>query len=486
MGIIPQDIISNAFGVDERGQPKIIADAYQKLRETITELYDERTWRLTEAALSVQVSCILEDASNPLGLIFVAGPSTGKTTVLDFMKNLPMTLRLDKFTPASFLTQATNVKSKDIKKVDLLPRMAYKSLHIPELGPLFSLPKEMLMENYATLARVFDGNGLASAGGVHGQRSLVGDYLFSFLGATTPLSQTAWNAMNKVGSRLLFLDAGNGQPCVQRRCRCKEVIKSTLQYRDKGKLAREAIKQYVDFFLEQLRPTNYEIPEEAPEDLRSEQSLVKHCGFLPRSVSWDKSQDGDAAIDAIAFLAELLTTARQDIRVWQETGEDGRRETNSTGAVQEGVERAVTLMYSLARCHALISGRVGVTTDDIPLLIAVTISSLPDDRRKALQLLIARSLPDKESLLGEFTITELMRWTGYADKTARLIMDKLHRTGIGSVRKGVGPNPTSFKLHHNYSWLIGDEFGQLYQQWYGTAGDDSSPANSESELELPF
>jgi hypothetical protein len=477
MTSIPQRVINDQWGTDDTGRSVSISEKYGDLRERITDLYDERVWFLTETALAVCVSCILEDISNPLALIFADGPSTEKTTVLDFFDGLPYTHRVDKFTPASFLTQSGNVRKKDLKNVDLLAKIPYKTVLIPEMGPTFKQPKEILLESYATLARVLDGTGLTNVGAVHGQRSLTGDYMFGLLGATTPINQTAWNTMGKVGSRLLFLNAPARLSRADRQQRAKNILTGDMHYKQKKRLAKEAVRDFLSFFFVQHMPQEYQLPEEVPENLSSRQSLLDHCGYLPRSVEWRPGGYVEETVDAMSLLADFVTTARQDLQVWNERGEKGRTETNSTGTVTEGVDRFTAVIKNLARAHALVAGRTKVCSEDLPLVIAVALSSLPDDRRKAIELLFDPSTPVKQSELGQFTLSEFQKLMKVSDKTAKTIMRKLELLELGTLEKGPGSSEAKFRLSQDFEWLLTDDFYRHYRPWDKRkgAGDTIDP-----------
>jgi hypothetical protein len=458
------EIAKTEFGLDDDLNEVSIADKYSELRDIVVSNFDKRVWFLMETALCVHVSCILEDIANPLALIFIDGPSTEKTTILDFFDGLPMSHRIDKFTPASFLTQSANVKQKDLKKVDLLPRIAYKTMLIPEMGPTFNQPKEILLENYALIARVLDGNGLVTSGGIHGVRKLEGDYIFGLLGASTPLSQTAWNTMGKVGSRLIFLHVPARLNRNRRLLRARDIMTAELHYKTRKKIVKDAVRDFLTFFFSRYKLSNYEPPDNAPDHLRTKNDILNHCQYYPRVIHWERSKDVDEAIDTLALCAEFLTACRSDVKTWTERGEDGHRETNSTGVVTEGVDRFASVIYNLARCHALISGRDYVNQDDLPLAMAVTLSSLPDDRRRALELLIDDSIDHKKTPLGEFDIYELMKMSSCCEKTARLQMDKLEILGIGTIESSVG-SKTIFRLHADYGWFTTDAFKQYYRLW---------------------
>ena len=63
---------------------------------------------------------------------------------------------------------------------------------VPELAPLFGLRNEDLLENFSILTRVLDGQGLSTDSGVHGRPGHTGDYLFSWIGCTTPIEHRVW------------------------------------------------------------------------------------------------------------------------------------------------------------------------------------------------------------------------------------------------------------------------------------------------------
>jgi hypothetical protein len=238
-----------------------------------------------------------------------------------------------------------------------------------------------------------------------------------------------------------------------------------MHYKRKKRLAKDAVMDFLSFFFAQHMPEEYQIPEEVPEDLSSRQSLLDHCGYLPRSVEWHPDGYVEETVDAMCLLADFVTTARQDIRVWTERGENGTTETNSTGAVTEGVDRFAAVIKNLARAHALVAGRTEVCSEELPLIIAVALSSLPDDRRKAIELLVDPSIPAKQSELGQFTLSELQKVMKVSDKTAKTIMRKLELLELGTLEEGLGANQARFRLSPDFEWLLTDDFYRHYRLW---------------------
>jgi hypothetical protein len=161
-------------------------------------------WPAVEAGLSVCATLFLEDNANPAALIYVGEPSSSKTTVADMFTGHRLTYHSDSFTPASFVSQAANVTKEQLAKVDLLPKIQHKVLITPELAPIFRGKDDELAKRFAILTRVLDGGGLQVDAGTHGHRGYVGDYMFAWMGCTTPFGQNVWTLMAQLGSRLFF------------------------------------------------------------------------------------------------------------------------------------------------------------------------------------------------------------------------------------------------------------------------------------------
>src|SRR5262249_16803382 len=117
-----------------------------------------------------------------------------------------VTYRSDKFTPRAFVSHVANVSRKELAKIDLLPRIKHRVLITPELAPTFRQRQDDLRETFAILTAVLDGRGYTSDSGTQGRRGYTGDYLFGWLGATTPLPADVWDVMAQLGSRLLFYE----------------------------------------------------------------------------------------------------------------------------------------------------------------------------------------------------------------------------------------------------------------------------------------
>jgi len=87
--------------------------------------------------------------------------------------------RSDKFTPASFVSQAANQPTKALAKVDLLPRIKDKILLTPELATIFRGKPDELTQTFSTITRVLDGQGLQTDSGTHGRQGYTGQHGFA-------------------------------------------------------------------------------------------------------------------------------------------------------------------------------------------------------------------------------------------------------------------------------------------------------------------
>jgi hypothetical protein len=148
---------------------------------------------------------LLNDISNPFALVLVDVPSSTKTITLNFFDGLDALIYpTDNFTPASFVSHASNVKREILGNVDLLPRIRYRTLIVRDLGSIFGVNEDDLIKSFGLLTRVLDGEGLETDSGVHGKRGYKGDYLFMLLAGVPQISHRVYKIMGNFGSRLFF------------------------------------------------------------------------------------------------------------------------------------------------------------------------------------------------------------------------------------------------------------------------------------------
>src|SRR5215831_18627898 len=256
----------------------------QDLQRTIEQHFPQ-LWPAVEAGLAACATLLLADNANPTALIYVGPPSSGKTTVAMMFEGAevngePLVYRSDQFTPAAFVSHAANISNEDLEKVDLLPRIQHKVLLTPDLGTVFRGKTEELMHRLSIITRVLDGHGFTSDSGMHGQRGYAGDYLFTWLGCTTPFTDNVWQVMAQLGSRLFFLALDPiASPSVND---LVQTLSQPVPYLDRLEQSKEAVHTFLDAL------------------------FITYDGV--RGVVWDP--DAGGAVQMIARLAELLAVMR--------------------------------------------------------------------------------------------------------------------------------------------------------------------------------
>jgi len=414
------------FGLDENLNEVSVVDEYLKVRTTVSKNFGQRVWFITDACLSVVVTLLLEDITNPTGLNLIDSPSTDKTTILSWFYDIEgITYKTDNFTPASFVSHSSNVKEKDLPKVDLLPRIRYKCIIIPELAPIFQKRREDLIVIFSILTRAFDGHGLETDSGVRGRRGYKGDYLFAWLGASTPLDFRVWNTMGKLGSRLLFLTVSGDNSNRERVQTVLSGLRSEKSYKSKVEECRKVIHDFLIF-------------------------LWRQTGGV-RKVKWDTKGDSEVLVECIVNIANLVARARSVVSVWREKDS----EYNYNQPTIEHPYRLSRILYNLARAHAIIQGRNQINEDDLKVIIEVGLSSMPDDRRQVLNLLLQAS-PGEDIETGDLT-----KKLGVSEPTARAIMQTLDVLGIVDLDKpGMGKS-YRIKFKEDFGWFLSDDFRGL-------------------------
>lgn len=323
--------------------------------ESIIVLNFPSVWFETKACLSIFCSLVLKNLNGCPSLNLVGNPSGEKTTVLSFFYGDENSYMSDDFSPRAFVSHSAKVSEGELESIDLLPKIKNKVLITPELAPLFEAPKEHLLENFSMLTRVLDGEGLNRDTGTHGHRGYSGDYKFAWLGATTPIRSSVWQIMGKIGNRLFFLNMSDKNRTDE------DYLKmfSGSEYEEKIKECRGAVRSFLNnFFLK------YKI----------------------RSFEWKNEQQDIFVLKEIIKYSKLLSKLRGSLTTWKSGDEKGDYEY--TFPIIEEPPRAINSLRNIARGHALIHERDYLTTDDLKLVRAVCLSSMPYDRFKFLQLLM--------------------------------------------------------------------------------------------------
>jgi hypothetical protein len=386
---------------------------YRVVGECFPDIVEE-----TIICLSVAATLLLADQQNPVALNLEGVPSSQKTTLVDFFGSASeKCYRSDKFTPKSFVSHSASVSREKLAEVDLLPRIQHKLFLVPELAPLFGLRQEDLLESFSILTRVLDGQGLQTDSGVHGRRGHTGDYLFAWIGCTTPIPHNVWKTMGKLGSRFLFIEMPSEEHSDADLVRD---VAGGSSYRERVELCQEAIAD----FLEAL--------------------WMESSGI--RGVTWNRSSDPKDVLHRIAGFAKVLAKLRGTINVWRE-GKGGDEETyNFSTPVIEMPHRAMSLLYALARGHALVHGRRQLTSEDLPIVARAALESTPNDRRAVMRVLLA-----KDGIASTKDVQDELQCSA---PTGRAILETLEKLGLGKLSNPGPPEPATITLAEPLRWLL--------------------------------
>lgn len=400
------------------GEPEVIlphSSDLQTVREAVM-FHFPHLWPAVEVGLSTCATLLLADNVNPVAVIYVGPPSAGKTTVASMfdgakVKGELFCYRSDKFTPASFVSHSAKATTEQLNKIDLLPRIRHKVLVTPELSTVFRGKADDLAERFSTITRVMDGQGLWIDSGTHGRRGYDGDYLFAWLGCTTPFDTKVWEVMAQLGSRLFFLvmDALS-EPTVD------ELVKA-LGQAEAYQLGIQECRQVVHFFLDTL--------------------FTRYGGV--RGVQWNGKGNPGHVSDAINRLAILLATMRT-----LGVKEDAPPQPESP-------YRARAVLHNLARGHALVHGRRQLTSDDLPMIAQVMISSIPAERRA---VLLALANNEGKPL----TVSQVEDATQVSRHTAEGIMKDLDWLGMMRFSKEGSGKASTLSIKPSWAWCVEEKF----------------------------
>lgn len=321
-----------------------------------------------EIGLSVIAQLLIEDIKNPFALVYVDVPSSGKTIALNFFSTIKeLVLTLDNITPASFVSQAANVKKKQLQEIDLLPKIRYKTLVIRDLAPIFAGNEDKVRGIFGILVRVLDGEGLENTGGVHGIRSYTGEYLFMLLGASTPIRSRIWNIMGNLGSRIFFLNIDGAEDTEE------DLLKQLGgDLKDKECICRDVTKEMIRTLWSKY----------------------------PKGVFWGKEKDDIDAKKISVRFSNILAKLRGAINVSKDEFSLSKKYNHSQPVIEKA-KRINMQLYNLARGHALLYNRTYIEKNDLTIVAKIAIDSAPPKRSKIFRHLILND--------GSLTTNQIMK-----------------------------------------------------------------------------
>jgi len=386
----------------------------KEVEKEITAHFGERVLQMVKAGFATIATLALE-IYQPTSLIYVGASGSAKTTVCSLLtpdsshqELKEWIIRIDKFTPASFVTHAANRKKEELAKIDLLPRVKDRCLITKELAPLFRGKETDLQENFSILISVLDGKGYVSTSGVQGRRGYEGNISFSWLGATTPLSNQVHKMMAQLGTRLVFYNTDGEEKSIDELVEFAKRTNTT----DAEAKCRQICNDFLEgFFKSHPVRSIHEVDLAFP--LHLLESLVRYVDLmchLRAGFSMKETKDGEK----IFSKPELETPYR-----------------------------AITIFKNIAYGSALIHGRVEVTGDDLSQIEHIAYSSMPEQRRLVFQALVRSG--------GVMDTNEVIQKTKMSRPTALHYMEELGHLGVVRIKS---ESPKSITLNPQFSWLI--------------------------------
>ncbi|HBK33780.1 TPA: hypothetical protein DEP34_03245 [Candidatus Uhrbacteria bacterium] len=419
----------------------------QEWRNIVGDLFPE-CFAAAEAGISVFTQLLIKDVRNPFGLVYVDVPSSGKTITLNFFSSLrELAYMTDHFSPASFVSHASNKKKEDLAKIDLLPRIRHKTLIVRDLAPIFAERQENLLKSLGILTRVFDGEGYESDSGVHGSRGYFGDYTFMFLAASTPILPRVWKFMGNLGSRLFFLNLNSSDKSED------ELANLLIQkdFKKKEGSCREITRELVLNLWQNYKD----------------------------GIEWNKEDDPEECRRVISRCANLLAHLRGTVNVWSDGGNVD--EHHHTNVVIEKPIRINQLLYNLARGHALVCERTQICNEDLWPVIEVTFNSAQYNRIKLLNVLLEYG--------GTITTSLVETAISCSNPTALKEIETLRVLKIVDIEKVNTSEPGQpekiVTIKKEFDWFCSDECEQLRSLRPGWKYSNGIPPFEASNIKVP-
>jgi predicted transcriptional regulator len=399
---------------------------YNELKKIIDENIPE-VWPGLEFELSSSRILNIEGCTLPFIGILLARPSSCKTVDLNLFKPWPCTYYTDNFSPKSFLTHTTSVKTEEeLSKIDMLPRIKNRHLLTPELAPIFTTDEKDLAATLGIITRVADGHGLATDSGVHGHREYR-DTMFVWTGAAVDVPYKAYKMLAGLGFKIYFF---------------RLPYKEKSVFSNKMANIQSALFDYLGWF------------EIGPDLIHDKESDLYR-------MRWDYEKNEIQARRWIIRLAQVLAHLRCIAQTWT-IEEDSQGSNYGYHHTQpESPERAIEHLTNLARGHALLTGRNFITIEDVPIVVKTVLSTAIIDRVGLFRLLIAN-----DGVLGTEDVEKFLNVT---KSTASRNMLELRIIGLvdqeEEVVLGTGAHPPyvrkSIRLKEKFDCLLDQEFQKL-------------------------
>ena len=439
---------------------EILKIKYEHLKEvTLKNLPD--LWPALQFSIAVKTILNIKGLDLPFIGIILGPPSSMKSVAVDLFKGYKHTYYTDNFSPRSLVSHNSGKSEKELRKIDLLPKMRNRHFLTPELSPMFSAKEDDLHHAIGILTRIADGQGYQSDSGAQGHRGYDGTMLFTWTGAAVDIPYKVHKLLSYLGPKLYFFRI----PFVEK-TESEYFERRDDDFHVKKQGIKSALFEYLYYF-----EMNPDIVIEEEQDTESiiwngqdttEYDIDNEDGMLPK-IEMHPENDNPEAHRMIIRLSMMLAHLRASVVVW-DAGTQGS-DYNYTFAHIEEASRAIEQMRNLARGNALSQGRLSLTIDeDIPQVIHTVLSTASNERVKLFELLIAHH--------GVLTANIICQSFDISPHTARKTMTEMKAIKLvdditGKPNTAGHNNPEmTIQLKSKFGWFLTPEFKELRDKFF--------------------
>ena len=428
-----------------------LVEKYTSLQKEILNLIPE-LWEPIEFTLSVRTILRIKSITLPFAGI-VLGPSGAlKTATVELYRNTQDTCYRDSFSAKSFVSHNTAIPKEKLVEVDLLPEIKNKLFLTPELSPTFSKKEEELNEILGIITRVLDGHGYESQSGAQGHRGYTGKHMFVWIGAAVDIPRKVHRLLGTLGPKLYFFRIKTVKKDENDYLKQMQEEEVKGDYIQKIEKIKSKMNDYLQWF--DSKPFDYDTTINNNNDIEEKVLLL------------------------IIRLAILLKHLRGNVPVYETQGSQGS-DYGYTSASLEDPNRAITQLRNLARGHALSQGRNNVTTQDIPLLIKVVLSTASKER-----VILFDHLLENGGKLDTLNIKDhllISKKTALKTMTELVILEIVDRLEMQNNNPPNNNSAFQIQLKDEFRWFLSDEFKKLRQDFGKEYYDEYISSKQESK-----